>query len=722
MDEQRPAGSRLGAESRTWQGPPAGQPRSRATAAAGILLVGMTVVAHLPATQCAYIWDDDAYVQDNSALRSSDGLSAIWFHVGASPQYYPMVFTSYWIEYRLWGQDPAGYHVVNIVLHALAAVLLWRVLAVLQLPGAWAAAAVFALHPVHVESVAWITERKNVLSGVFYFGAALAYLRYALGSGDGAGRYRAVGLYALSLVLFLCALLSKTVTCTLPAALLLVWWWKQRRMSWQKVGALAPFFALGIAFGLLTVWVEKRHVGAEGEEWTLSIVERCLVAGRALCFYAGKLLWPADLTFIYPRWRVDAHAWQQYVYPVSAISVMAALWLARCRIGRAPLAAVLCFAGALFPALGFFDVYFFRYSFVADHFQYLASAGLIALVAALGYGAAARLGKHAQAIRAITLAPILVTLGALTWRQAHVYRDREALWRDTLLKNPNCWLAHNNLGVALEADDKPHEAISHYHHALEATPGFVSNLARTHQNLGGVLRSQGRLDEALAQWREMLKLDPDYSKAHFNIGIILQAQNRLNDAIAHFRRAVRGQPHSVLARCKLGDALCAQGEYEEAIGQYRQAQRFRPDFPPAHYSLGNALIMMGQIDAGLAHLREVARLSPHRPAPLNDMAWILATHPDAKVRDERQALELAQRAAELAKYRDPAILDTLAAAYAAAGQFDRAVAVAERGLESASAARLENLASALRQRLALYRQKKPYRQPARPQGAPHRGL
>ncbi|MHC4081279.1 MAG: hypothetical protein ACYSU2_08170, partial [Planctomycetota bacterium] len=297
---------------------------------AAALLVLMTLAAYWPATSCGYIWDDDDYVHQNVLLRSTGGLGEIWLDVGATPQYYPLVHTSYWLEYRLWEDDPRGYHVVNILLHALGAVLLWRVLKRLGVPGAWVAAAVFALHPVHVESVAWITERKNVLSGVFYLGSALLYLRFTLRTGeDRPSRW----LYAGALALFVCALLSKTVACSLPAALLLVLWWKRGHIGWQDARLLAPFFALGVAFGLLTIWMEVHRVGAEGATWNLTFIDRCLIAGRALGFYAGKLIWPWPLMFVYPRWQINASAWWQYTFPAAAAAVVVGLWLARNRIG-----------------------------------------------------------------------------------------------------------------------------------------------------------------------------------------------------------------------------------------------------------------------------------------------------------------------------------------------------------------------------------------------------
>jgi tetratricopeptide (TPR) repeat protein len=597
------------------------------------------VLAYLPALRCGFIWDDDDYVKNNPVLRSPEGLRRIWLDLHATPQYYPLVHTSYWLEYRLWGLNPAGYHAVNICLHALAAVLAWRVLAFLQVPGAWVAAALFALHPVCVESVAWITERKNVLSTVFYLGAALAYLRYACGAEVAQRRGSSAGWYAAAFALFVCALLSKTVTCSLPAALLLVFWWQRKRPMWAALLGLVPLFVLGLVLGLLTVWLEKYQVRAAGEEWNLSLVERFLVAGRALWFYVGKLVWPARLTFIYPRWSIDAGAWWQYLYPAAALTALTALWLARVRIGRGPLVAVLFFAGTLLPALGFVDVYPMRYSFVADHFQYLASLGLIALGAAVGWRAARRLGRGGQKAGATVLVVVLATLGTLTWRQQSAYVNLESLWRDTLRKNPSAWIAHNNLGNILQARGQLDEALSHYRQALRTKPDDP----RAHNNLAGVLTAQGRLAEAIEDCRAALRLQPDYAEAHCNLGI----------------------------------ALAATGELREAIVHYRAALCLWPDF--------------GQ--AG------------------NNLAWILATCADPDIADPPEAVRLAEHAAELAGDRNPTVLDTLAAAYASAGQFDRAVATAQKARGLAVASGVRPLADAIAARLALYQQGQAYRAP-----------
>ena len=357
--------------------------------APGVLLVLLSAIVYWPTLGNRFVWDDDDYVQENGTLSSTAGLNAIWSDPAATPQYYPLVHTSYWIEHAFWGLNPRGYHIDNLLLHAAAALLVWRLLVCLAVPGAWLAAAIFAIHPVEVESVAWITERKNVLSCVFALSSMLAYLRFApptlLAPTAPRNTARRVdgAFYVLAFVLYVAALLSKTVTATVPAVLLVIYWWKQGTFSWREAARLLPFFAVGLAFSAVTISLEKTQVGAVGESWNLSPVERVLIAGRAVWFYAGKLAWPHPLIFFYPRWIIDATVAWQYLFPAAAVGAIIALWLARRRIGRGPLAALLIFMGVLTPALGFFNVYPFQYSFVADHFQYHASIALIALAAAL---------------------------------------------------------------------------------------------------------------------------------------------------------------------------------------------------------------------------------------------------------------------------------------------------------------------------------------------------
>jgi tetratricopeptide (TPR) repeat protein len=601
----------------------------------GSAILLLVLVVYAPIYSAGFIWDDPDYIINNQTLRSPRGLARIWVEPKASPQYYPLVFTTFWIEHQCWGLSPAGYHIDNVLLHGLGSVLFWRVLLRLGVPGAWLAAALFALHPVQVESVAWITERKNVLSSVLYWGALLAYLHFD-GIGGPASR-RPWLWYALSLFLFVCALLSKSVTCTLPAVLVLLLWWKQsqagerppasagerqdggamNRRNWR---CLAPMFVLGIALGLNTAYLEVAHVGAIGDEYSLRPIERVLLAGRALCFYADELVWPLDLTFIYPRWHVDASQGWQYLFPLAALCAGVVLWGLRSRFGLAPFVAYLCFAGTLFPALGFFNIYPFRYSFVADHFQYLACAAPLAAIAAGGALATRRLGKD---IGAVLVALLLVPLGLLSWAQVHVYQDIDTLWQDTLKKNPSCWLAWNNLGSLSLGARQYAEAESHFRQCLALKPDHF----RARRGLVQALLGQGRVIEAnneLASALHMLeeqvatisKLNRPGMAAEFaDFGTLYEGMGDDDEALRLYRAGLEVWPDDPLNHFRLGLVLAQQSEFAEAAVHLRFAAHAQPDSAEAHFYLAQALAADGQRGAALTAAREALRLAELQENP-----------------------------------------------------------------------------------------------------------
>ncbi len=661
----------------------------------GLALLVLALIAYQQVWHCGYIWDDNFYVTGNSTLRDLRGLGRIWFEVTATPQYYPLVHTSFWLEYHFWGLNPLGFHLVNVILHGLAAILLWRVLVALRVPAAWLAAAIFAVHPVEAESVAWISERKNVLSAVFYFAAALAYFRFARIRETLAVGGRSLYSYLGSLGLFVCALLSKTVTCTLPPALLLVTWWKNGRLRRSDIFPTLPFFAIGLGFGLCTAWIEKHHVGAQGAVWSLTFLERCLIAGRAFWFYAGKLLWPVNLTFIYPRWQISAASAWQWLFPLGAVVVIIILWSARTRVGRGPLVAVLFFAGSLMPALGFVDVFPFRYSFVADHFQYIASVGLIVL-------GAAWLGRLPRLVPVL----VVVALSVLTWRQVGIYRDRETLWMDTVEKNPKSWMAQNNLAIVLMGQGRTDEAVAHLRTALEIDP----NNAETNNNLGHELLRMDRADEALPYLQKAAEIEPDRAAAvHYNLGHALLQSGRLAEAISHLRKALEIDHGYVPAQSDLGNALLQTGRIDEAYAQLQQALEKNPNDPGIHFNLANTLLQMGRAEDALSHLEKVLAVQPNNPEAQKNMAWVLATSPDGRLRDGARAVQLAESASRSTQARDPVIDATLAAAYAEAGRYPEAIATAESVRLLADASGNAALAQLVRTELDLFRAGQPFR-------------
>jgi Flp pilus assembly protein TadD len=551
-----------------------------------LLLLAATLLAYVPAMRGGYIWDDDAFVTDNLILRGGAGaLARIWFQVGATDQYYPLTYSTFWLEYHLCGLWPTGSHIVNVVLHALNAWLAWRVLRRLRLPGAALAAFIFALHPVEVESVAWITERKNVLSATLYLCAMLAYLRFQPPEGaDDESSRRDWRFYALAGLLFLFALWSKTVTFSLPAALLVIFWWKKERLAWSDLWPLVPLFIIGAGMGELTGWMEKHVIGARGNDWSLTLPQRLLIAGRAPWFYAGKLAWPTNLTFFYPRWTLDAGAWQQWLFPAASAALVVILWSMRACIGKGPLAGALYFGVTLFPALGFINVYPFRYSFVADHFQYLASLGPIALLAAgltRGFGLLPL--RHPVAAPACS-AVLVALIGVLTWQQGRMYADIRTLYAATLERNPGSWMVHDNLSVLDLQAGHVEEALAHSRQSLALKPGG----AEGNVNLANALAQKGRLAEARLYYERALEIRPDFAEAHSDLGNIFLYGGRVDDAIAQYRAALQGRPNYAEAHNNLGYALLQAGRVTEAVAQFQAALQERPDYKQARENLDAA--------------------------------------------------------------------------------------------------------------------------------------
>ncbi len=599
-------------------------------------LLAMTLVAYSPAWHGGMLWDDDGHITPPQ-LRSAGGLFRIWFEFGASQQYYPVLHSAFWTLHRIWGDHTLGYHLVNICLHAVSAWLLALILRRLKVAGAVLAAVVFALHPVHVESVAWISEMKNTLSGVFYLAAALAYLEF-----DATRRKRH---YALAAVVFGLALFTKSVTATLPVALLIVLWWRRGELRLREdVVPLTPLLAFGAAAGLLTVWVERTFIGAAGTEFNLSVIERGLVAGRAAWFYATTLIWPSDLMFMYPKWQVDAAAVSLYLFPLSLVGVVLALWWAR-RWSRAPLAAVLFFLVTLAPAMGFVSVFPFRYSYVADHFQYLASIGIITVLSA-GITAATR---RLPAVRGLQMwaAPVAlaVPLGLLTWTQAHNYVDSDTLYRATIRSNPTCWLAHHNLGVDLLKRGQSAEALAEFEEAVRIEPTALE----AQQNLGSFLLDAGRPEDAIPHFEAALKARPDYPIAALAMGKALASLGRTNAAIEYFNRTLSLRADFPEARVHLGMALEASGQLDAALKQYAWAVSLEPESVFAHSRYGRLLRRMGRLPEAVTQYQEVLRRDPAFAGVHNELGVTLAElgRLDDAVAAFRSAIRLFPETAEL---------------------------------------------------------------------------
>ena len=631
--------------------------------ALGLLLV----VSYLPAMLWGgFIWDDVTYLLEAELVREVSGLWKFWFSPAEHVEghYWPLTYTTFWLEHKLWGFDPTGYHVVNVLLHLANTLLLWHLLRRLAVPGAWMVAAVFAVHPLHVESVAWVIERKDVLSGLFFLAAVLAWMRFV--------EQPSRGRYAWSLALYATALLSKSIAVTLPVSLLIWHWWKQGRVTKTDLLRMVPFCVVGIGYAVGDLSLSRSVIFAS---FDYSLTERTLIAAHSLWFYCGKLLWPKDLAVIYPLWDIriaDPLAWG---YFIAAVVLALALWHFRLRIGRGPLVGALFFAVTLSPALGFVDHDYMRYAFVADRHQYLASIGVIAVViGSATYGVRRLSGLGQKGVLGVAMVA-LVALGMLTWRQAGIYRDEETFFRHIVALNPQALNAHYQLGGALYRREQYEEALDAYRIAVAQRPNhdeahFLLSLALdklgrfeeaehhlrrvivldpqgkiAHLNLSDALYNQGRYEEALDAIHIAIEQAPDFLEAHVNLSAILNALGRSDEAETHLRRAIELNPQNVDLVWRLAEILMPQGRYEEAFDLIAQAEALDPASSQAaelHFLIGQTAQDNGQPEVAAEYYMRAFDIDPHHTQAIRRLAHL-------RLEQQRydEALELFQRLTDL---------------------------------------------------------------------------
>ncbi|MGB8356776.1 MAG: tetratricopeptide repeat protein, partial [Chthoniobacteraceae bacterium] len=666
---------------------------------AGLLII-LTLLAYIPATHGGYIWDDDVYVTDNTLLTAPDGLRRIWLSLDSPSQYFPLVYTTFRIDHALWGLNPAGYHWVNILLHIANALLVWLLLSRLKIPGTWLAATIFALHPVHVESVAWITERKNVLMLFFFLLSLLSWVKFI---DDPAGPANAPArrkwlFYALALLFLALALFAKTTACTLPAALFLILWLRHKPIGIRRILQIIPFLLLGIGMGLLTVWWERYHQGTHGKLFAFGLADRILISSHAVWFYIGKLLWPVNLTFSYPLWTLHPGNPLSYGWLLAGIVLCYVIYCTREDIGRSAEVAVVFFVATLSPILGFIMLYTFLYSFVADHYQYAASIGPIALFSAGMVTLADSYKNLRNAIHAAA-ALIIALLAFLTWNQCHIYRDGRSIWLDTLEKNPRSLMASFNLANQLMRDGKLSESLVLYNNAIAIDPTFPD--ARC--NRGDNYMALGRPSDAIADYEAAARLSPRSIIIQNTIANALKKAGRLDEAIPHFEQVAKLQPHSGTAEKDLADAFAARGRFAEAIPHYGELARLFPTDPRPHLFLGHNLLAIGKTADALREYREALRIAPDSIDALTKLAWALAATNDPHLRNNAEAITLAQRACDLTSRTNAPALGALAAAYAADARYMDAVSACIEAREIAAHTGQKALAADLENQLRLYK-------------------
>jgi tetratricopeptide (TPR) repeat protein len=740
-----------------------------------LLLVALVFVAYARVFNAGFIWDDESHLTQNPCIVGPLGLKEVW--TTARAVYYPLVLTTFWALHKIVGLTAWPYHLLNVLLHAGSAVLLWQVLRRLSVRGAWLGAALWALHPVLAQSVAWVTELKNTQSCFFYLLSIFCFLRWEEEARiTRISRIRSTAeqsiyhprnprypWFVFSLLFFVVATLAKPSVVMLPVVLVLCVWWQTGRIGRRDVSALVPFVLISAFASVWTILEQKFHAGALGAEWAQTWPERLINAGRAIWFYLGKLVWPHPLIFIYPRWEIHSSEIKAYLPLLAALTGLVFLWLVRAKWSRAVFFAATYYVISLFPVLGFFDVFFFRYSFVSDHFQYLASMGPLALAGAaittasagLATAPSIRRGRPTSSSRnattaqqdAVATAPFLAVCGILllslvflTWRQTAMYHDVVTLYTSTLTKNPGCWMAHYNLGIALNDRGKTDEAIAHYQQAIELRPGY----AEAHYNLGRLLAQKGQLDDAVTHYKKALETNSNDTEARNNLGVTLFGMGRVDDAIAQYLGALKIRPDYAEASCNLANALLSKGDFDgaiarysaclaispnqaeaqynlasallrfgrtaEAIPHYKKALELQPDNADALANLGSAFLATGRVQEAIGAYRNAIQISPENVPAQSNLAWLLATSSDPSVRDGSQAVILAEQAdSESSRSENhPIVLRILAAAYAESGRFAEAEKTARQALQEAEIQGNSALSNALRDEIALYQLNLPY--------------
>ncbi|MGD0383670.1 MAG: tetratricopeptide repeat protein [Thermoguttaceae bacterium] len=673
-----------------------------------MLIVLIAFIAYFPTLSNGFVADDDVLLINNNLVKISDGLRRFWCSVEAM-DYWPVTDTVFWIEWRIWGMNPVGYHVTNLILHVAESLLIWILLRRLSIPGAFLAALIFAVHPVNVESVAWIAQRKNLTAMLFFLLSILWYLKaYMPTASAGMAPARSQGgpgerekirsplstlrsplstlhsplWYWLSLAAFILAILSKGSAAVLPMLLLGIVWWLQSvgtvpifvstKMGLspymrKQLVRTAPFFLIALVFSAMNVWCQTRNTAVVIRD--VGFFERFLGAGCVIWFYLYKAILPVNLALIYPQWRIEADNLLWWLPLLATLAVTAALWRYRKTWGRPFLLAWGFFCVALTPVMGFRDSLFMQVSLVADHYQHIAIIGVIALASA-GFSAWSlhtRAGARRAAIAAAGLAAGVLVLA--TWRQCALYRDNITIFRDTLEKNPACWMAQYNLGIAMARAGLPGESIEHFRQALQLYPEFTE----ANYNLANAFLDTGRLQDAIERYLHVLQLKPDHPAAHYNLGKALAQTGRTREAIEHYRQALALDPDFTEAYYNLGNIFEAAGQYQQAIDYYRQALHLKPDDFDIHNNLGIALVQTGRSQEAIIHFQQALALKPNFETHYNLGLTLarLGRLPEA-IEHYRQALQF--KPDYYAAYLN------LISAYAETGRSAEALATAEKAL------------------------------------------
>jgi protein O-mannosyl-transferase len=565
-----------------------------------------------PVFHGAWLWDDDWYILNQPMVGDLAGLWKTWFQPGSWIEYYPLEETLLWIEWHLFGRDTLGYHLVTIALHAGNALLVWRLLAKLGLGKAWLGGLIFAVHPAAVDSVAWIAETKNTMSTLPCLLAMAAWVDYE--------NRRKPQDYALALLFFVLAMLCKIAVTPLPVVLLLYAWWKRREIGWRDVGAAAPFFAVALILAKISlasgdIYLQRIPSNAGETMPELGLASRLVLAGESLGVYFTHLFWPVGLLPNYPQWTVDPRSPLSYVPWLIVGAVFLVLWFRRGSWGAPALLGVGFFLLFLAPFLGFVVAAYMAFTWIMDHFLYIAMIGPIGLAVAALESVEAQ-APSSWRVAVTGAATLIVTLLAFESHGYSVaYIDEATLWTYTVEHDPGDWLAHDNLGKALVLLNQPEEA----ERQLRMTLSFKPHSARVHFVHGRALVELNRVTEGIAEYDTALAITPSDPEIYNQKGVALLQLGRIPEALTQFEQAIKLRPYYAIAYNNIGTALAQQGQTSEAIEKFTQAVNLTPDFVEARDNLGTALLKMGRMSEAVAQFQQALRIQPDDPKALQNM-------------------------------------------------------------------------------------------------------
>ncbi len=576
-----------------------------------LLIVAAGVWVFYPAIHGQWLWDDDVLITNNLLIHDPAGLWKTWFAPTMSLiDYFPITVSVEWLAWRAWGLNTFGYHLTSIVLHLTSALLVWRLLSKLGIRLAWLGGLLFAIHPVMVESVAWIAELKNTLSLPPFLIAMCAWIDY-----EEHGKWTH---YWLALGLFLVAMLCKTTMVMFPFVILLYAWWKRGRIRVRDLTGSAPFFVVSLVLGLTTMWF-LHHAMAPQAVQLGGFLSRVACAGLSLAFYFSKSVLPIGLLPTYPQWAVGRPSLVQFLpWPILG-GVLYLCWANRASWGRHALLGLGFFLINLAPFVGFTAAAYMDFTWVMDHTLYIPLIGLIGLATAgLGWlDDRVPASTRPYGIGMVTV--VLVLLAVSSRAYAGLYVNPETLWTYTVERNSDAWLAYDNLGYTLTKAGKFTEAIGEFEQALRINPNYAS----THDDLGTALFRVGRLREAQREVEQALRIDPDSATAHNNLATILVHLGRIPEAIQQFQAAVRINPNDAEAHNGMGTALVQNGQYADAVEEFEAALQINPDFSEVHDNLGAMLAHFGQIPEAIEQFQAAVRINPNDAEAHYDMGFAL---------------------------------------------------------------------------------------------------